>query len=128
MTLGRDKVPQTYESHPRISLVCFRSKAKNAQEAHEAIRPTQPSLKPELLPAAMPAQSKLLYSLIWRRTLASQMQQATFRQAGILECLKSPLEEMVSCWLEWPPICTEQRLQHQGSMINEKGFSIGRLA
>ncbi len=59
---------------------CSRSKAKNAQEAHEAIRPTQSSLKPELLPAAMPADSKLLYSLIWRRTLASQMQDAAFRQ------------------------------------------------
>lgn len=58
----------------------FRSKAKNAQEAHEAIRPTQPALQPEQLPKGVPKEAQLLYSLIWRRTVATQMTEAIFKQ------------------------------------------------
>jgi DNA topoisomerase-1 len=55
---------------PRI----YQTKAKNAQEAHEAIRPTDMFKRPEQL-GLDPDQSKL-YGLIWRRTLASQMKSA----------------------------------------------------
>ncbi|WP_321469645.1 type I DNA topoisomerase [Halarcobacter sp.] len=54
---------------PRV----YRSKAKGAQEAHEAIRPVNMALKPSDIKSYVePAQFKL-YSLIWKRTLATQM-------------------------------------------------------
>jgi DNA topoisomerase-1 len=52
----------------------YQSKAKNAQEAHEAIRPTDMFKKPEDL--HIDADQQKLYGLIWRRTLASQMRSA----------------------------------------------------
>ncbi len=57
-----------------------RSKAKNAQEAHEAIRPTKPGRVPDQ--AQLPKDSQLaqLYSLIWARALASQMRSASLLQ------------------------------------------------
>lgn len=56
----------------------FTNNSKGAQEAHEAIRPTDLSLLPKDLKAAGVARAKDLYNLIWKRTLASQMQQAIF--------------------------------------------------
>jgi len=54
----------------------YKSKAKGAQEAHEAIRPVNLNLKPsDLRPYLDNAQYKL-YSLIWKRTIATQMAQA----------------------------------------------------
>ncbi|MBX4211500.1 MAG: type I DNA topoisomerase [Candidatus Yanofskybacteria bacterium] len=56
----------------------FKSKSKNAQEAHEAVRPTEPSRTPEDMKGELTPQQLKLYDLIWRRFLASQMVQATF--------------------------------------------------
>jgi DNA topoisomerase-1 len=54
----------------------FKTKSKSAQEAHEAIRPTDPEKTPdELLPILEPGQHKL-YRLIWNRMIACQMQSA----------------------------------------------------
>lgn len=50
--------------------------AKNAQDAHEAIRPTDPSITPYSLTDVLTAEQYKLYDLIWRRTLASQMTEA----------------------------------------------------
>ncbi|MBJ6986209.1 MULTISPECIES: type I DNA topoisomerase [unclassified Devosia] len=52
----------------------YQTKAKNAQEAHEAIRPTDMFKRPEQL--HLDADQAKLYGLIWRRTLASQMKSA----------------------------------------------------
>ncbi|UJW86106.1 type I DNA topoisomerase [Devosia sp. SL43] len=52
----------------------YQTKAKNAQEAHEAIRPTDMFKRPEQL--SLDADQSKLYGLIWRRTLASQMRSA----------------------------------------------------
>ncbi len=52
----------------------YQTKAKNAQEAHEAIRPTDMFKRPENL--SLDADQQKLYGLIWRRTLASQMRSA----------------------------------------------------
>lgn len=52
----------------------YQTKAKNAQEAHEAIRPTDMFKRPENL--NLDADQSKLYGLIWRRTLASQMKSA----------------------------------------------------
>ncbi len=51
-------------------------KHKNAQEAHEAIRPTDPSRHPKQMARYLEADQARLYDLIWRRTLASQMESA----------------------------------------------------
>ena len=56
-----------------------RSKAKNAQEAHEAVRPTDAARQPDGLPVTE-ARLLRLYDLIWRRTLACQMAAARIRQ------------------------------------------------
>lgn len=51
----------------------FKSKVKNAQEAHEAIRPTDFSLTPEKARKYLDESQFALYDLVWKRTLASQM-------------------------------------------------------
>ena len=56
----------------------YKSKVKNAQEAHEAIRPTNVHFTPETLKNALTAEQFNLYELIWKRTLACQMQAAEF--------------------------------------------------
>lgn len=54
----------------------FKTKSKNAQEAHEAIRPTSIKRTPDLLQESLTADQAKLYKLIWTRTIASQMAQA----------------------------------------------------
>jgi len=59
-------------SKPRV----YKSKAKGAQEAHEAIRPVDLSLRPRDIKGYVDNAQYKLYSLIWKRTLATQMQVA----------------------------------------------------
>ena len=54
----------------------YKSKAKGAQEAHEAIRPVNLALKPSDVQAYLDHSQYRLYSLIWKRTIATQMAQA----------------------------------------------------
>lgn len=54
----------------------FKTKSKGAQEAHEAVRPTDPSKTPETL--KLENKQARLYKLIWQRALASQMSEAIF--------------------------------------------------
>src|SRR5689334_11435788 len=65
---GRDYVP----SAPRR----YQTKAKNAQEAHEAIRPTELSRRPSDARRFLDADQARLYELIWLRSVASQMESA----------------------------------------------------
>ncbi|MBI5622109.1 type I DNA topoisomerase [Candidatus Falkowbacteria bacterium] len=51
----------------------FKTKSKGAQEAHEAVRPTEAARQPESIKAFVTPQQYRLYDLIWRRALASQM-------------------------------------------------------
>jgi len=60
----------------------YKNKAKNAQEAHECIRPTDMSAGPEKLRLAEPDQKKL-YELIWKRTIASQMSAARLERTAV---------------------------------------------
>jgi DNA topoisomerase-1 len=64
-TYGQQFVPE----EPRT----YKSKVKNAQEAHEAIRPTLPLRSPETLRSELNATEMNVYRLIWQRTLGSQM-------------------------------------------------------
>ena len=67
-TFGEPYVP----SAPRR----YTSKAKNAQEAHEAIRPTELSRRPDQVRKELDVDQLALYDLIWKRTIASQMESA----------------------------------------------------
>jgi DNA topoisomerase I len=67
---GADNVP----SSPRQ----YKTKSKNAQEAHEAIRPTSVRRLPEEVRSRMTSDQARLYELIWKRTVACQMVHATF--------------------------------------------------
>jgi DNA topoisomerase-1 len=61
----------------------FKTKAKNAQEAHEAVRPTSVARTPEDLKAVLDEDQFKLYSLIWKRTMACQMVPAVFDTVAI---------------------------------------------
>jgi DNA topoisomerase-1 len=56
----------------------FKAKSKNAQEAHEAIRPTASARLPDAMRRHLSSDQARLYELIWQRTLACQMQPAVF--------------------------------------------------
>ena len=61
----------------------YRAKSKNAQEAHEAIRPTSAAYTPESIAAYLNPEQLKLYDLIWKRTLACQMAPALLNTVGI---------------------------------------------
>ncbi|WMT85353.1 type I DNA topoisomerase [Pelagibacterium sp. 26DY04] len=69
--IGKEFGPEYVPEKPRL----YQTKAKNAQEAHEAIRPTDLGKHPDTLRNLDPDQFKV-YQLIWRRALASQMRSA----------------------------------------------------
>ncbi len=71
---GKEYLPAS----PRI----YKNKAKNAQEAHECIRPTEMTLAPDALKVTDADQRKL-YDLIWKRTLASQMEAARLERTTV---------------------------------------------
>jgi len=61
----------------------YTARAKNAQEAHEAIRPTDVTLTPESAGPHLPPEQRRLYELIWKRAVASQMQSAELDQVTV---------------------------------------------
>lgn len=61
----------------------FATKSKGAQEAHEAIRPTEVTLHPETLHGVLEGSEAKLYDLIWRRAVASQMPAAKMLRTGV---------------------------------------------
>lgn len=71
---GAEYVP----SSPRM----YKNKAKNAQEAHECIRPTDMSADPARMGSLEPDQRRL-YELIWKRSIASQMEAARFERTTV---------------------------------------------
>ena len=60
----------------------YTTKAKNAQEAHEAIRPTELGRLPSSVRSALDGEQFALYELIWKRTIASQMESAEFERTS----------------------------------------------
>ena len=61
----------------------YRTKSKNAQEAHEAIRPTAASILPAVIEKKIDPDQFRLYSLIWKRTVACQMAPALFDTVAV---------------------------------------------
>jgi DNA topoisomerase-1 len=74
-TAGRAYLPES----PRL----YTSRAKNAQEAHEAIRPTDVARTPEAVSHALSDDQRRLYDLVWKRALASQMASAELDQTTV---------------------------------------------
>ena len=72
---GNDFLPEK----PRF----YKSKIKNAQEAHEAIRPTNVSITPNNVKNILDKDEFTLYELIWKRTIACQMKSAVINQTSI---------------------------------------------
>jgi DNA topoisomerase-1 len=61
----------------------YSSKSKNAQEAHEAIRPTDMSRTPDMMRKYLADDQAALYDIIWKRTVASQMASAKLEQVAV---------------------------------------------
>ena len=78
-TIGSRYGDKFLPEKPRL----YKTKAKNAQEAHEAIRPTDPSRHPSEVAHALDADELRLYELIWRRTIASQMESAQMERTTV---------------------------------------------
>ena len=77
--IGENYGPENVPKEPRI----FKTKSKNAQEAHEAIRPTYPRYLPSQLKAHLSAEQYKLYDLIWKRTIACQMTHAVLNLVAV---------------------------------------------
>jgi len=97
---GSENVPES----PRE----FKTKSKNAQEAHEAIRPTSVARTPDSLKGALDDDQFRLYSLIWKRTMACQMVPAVF--------------DTVAIELAAGPQDAGHRFRANGSILVEPGF------
>jgi DNA topoisomerase-1 len=97
---GTDFLPD----NPRF----FKSKVKNAQEAHEAIRPTSFHRQPADLKSYLSTDQYRLYELIWKRALASQMKHATLHLVSI-DCF-----------------CGDEKdiFRATGSVISDPGFMV----
>ena len=61
----------------------FKNKSRNAQEAHEAIRPTSAAVLPQMLEGRIDTDLQKLYALIWKRAVACQMTHAVFDTVAI---------------------------------------------
>jgi DNA topoisomerase-1 len=80
----RDVIVQQYgkaavAEEPRI----YKTKSRNAQEAHEAIRPTSAAILPSRLEGRIDSDQFKLYSLIWKRAVACQMAHAVFDTVAV---------------------------------------------
>jgi DNA topoisomerase-1 len=94
---GKDALPAS----PHI----YKTKAKNAQEAHEAIRPTFANVHPDEIKNALSADQYKLYNLIWKRTIACQMIPATIDTVAVdLACGENNI------------------FRANGSIVSEPGF------
>ncbi len=74
-TYGKDYLPEK----PRY----YKNKVKNAQEAHEAIRPTNINRTPEEMRKFLDADHLKLYELVWKRALACQMENALLNKVSV---------------------------------------------
>lgn len=74
--IGQDYGDNYVPESPRL----YKTKAKNAQEAHEAVRPTELKRRPNMVSKYLDKDGQALYKLIWQRTIASQMAAAVMER------------------------------------------------
>lgn len=77
--IGRDYGDKALPDAPQF----YKTKSKNAQEAHEAIRPTSAMRTPREVAAFLNEEQRRLYELIWKRTVACQMIHATLNTVSV---------------------------------------------
>lgn len=75
----------------------YKNKSKNAQEAHEAIRPTSIFRTPQSLRKFLTAEQYKLYDMIWKRTLACQLASAEFSLTGVDIAVIDPATPTETC-------------------------------
>ncbi len=68
----------------------YKTKSRNAQEAHEAIRPTSVLRSPSKMASILDRDQLRLYTLLWQRTMATQMAEARFNQVGVDVAAEAP--------------------------------------
>ncbi len=78
LSMAKEKITDLY-GEEYVKIRRFKTKVKGAQEAHEAIRPTYLSTQE----ISGPAEQQRLYSLIWKRTIASQMSEAKLEKTTV---------------------------------------------
>jgi len=84
LSILRDKIKSEYgEEYVPKDPIIYKTKKKNAQEAHEAIRPTDINIHPESIKDSLTEEQFKLYNLIWRRTISSQMVNAETKLSTI---------------------------------------------
>ena len=107
-TFGAGNVPRA----PRV----YRTRARNAQEAHEAIRPTSVARTPESLAKMLAKDQAKLYELVWKRTVACQMRHATIDTVAVeFTCGAEPRPD--------PPV-PDDLLRATGSSVAVPGFLV----
>ncbi|MBC6497180.1 MAG: type I DNA topoisomerase [Alphaproteobacteria bacterium GM7ARS4] len=80
----RDLIVKDYgKAYLPSSPIVYKGKAKNAQEAHEAIRPTDCRVMPSAVRSRLDSDCYRLYELIWRRAMASQMESARMERVRV---------------------------------------------
>ena len=89
----------------------FKTKSRLSQEAHEAIRPTDPNRTPDSIKNDLAPDQFKLYQFIWQRFIASQMPEAVFEQTTITTEARSRQEEKTYL------------LESRGSVLKFDGFS-----
>jgi DNA topoisomerase-1 len=85
----RDMYGDDYYKGPRQ----YQTKVRNAQEAHEAIRPTDFRRTPQTLEAVLESDEMRLYELIWKRAIASQMAEARMQRTTVEITGRTPAGE-----------------------------------
>ncbi len=79
----RDYIADVYGKEYLPASARFYKSRKNVQDAHEAIRPTTPTLSPEKIKSSLTPDQYKLYKLIWERFIASQMENAVFNTSSV---------------------------------------------
>jgi DNA topoisomerase-1 len=114
---GADNVPE----EPRT----FKTKAKNAQEAHEAIRPTSVARTPDSLKGKLDEEQLKLYTLIWQRTMACQMVPAVFDTVALEFTpgrTRGSSDHQAGTAMADDDGADRHRLRANGSVLVEPGF------
>ena len=84
ITEARNEILKEYgDKYLPKQAIKYENKVKNAQEAHEAIRPTNPKIKPSDIKNYLTNDEFKLYELIWKRLIASQMSSAILNQVSV---------------------------------------------
>lgn len=110
---GKDNCPE--------SVRVFKTKSKNAQEAHEAIRPTSIKRSPEMVEKSLTTDQFKLYNLVWKRTLASQMAEALLDTVAVdMSCGKGNLFRANGSTITFPGFLSVYEEGHDDSKEDDQ--------